>query len=86
MSVTSMLTRYHVLAPIDHIIIRHIFTLAHKLNLKEPSSSGWLALPSLNEIASVEKALDSEDVFIMFDRWRDAVQEAETGETVVVRK
>jgi hypothetical protein len=45
--------------------IRDTFTLAHKLNLKEPLLSDWLALASSNEIASVEKVLDGDTVFIV---------------------
>jgi hypothetical protein len=54
--------------------------MAHKLNLTKPQPSGWLALDSSNETASIEKALNGDSVFIMPDGWRDAVQEAEMGD------
>jgi hypothetical protein len=51
--------------PIDHITIRDTFTLAHKLSVKEPPPSDWLALASSNWTTSVEKALDGDAVLIM---------------------
>jgi hypothetical protein len=44
--------------PIHHIIISDNLTVTHKLNLKEPPLSDWLALAFSNWIASVRKALD----------------------------
>jgi hypothetical protein len=66
--------------------IRNLFTFAHKHkhNLKDRPSD-WLALPSSNEIVSVTQALDGDAVFIMADRWREAVEEAEMGDTAGVK-
>jgi hypothetical protein len=36
------------------IIIKEIFTFAHKFNLKDPPPSDWLVLASSNEIAFVK--------------------------------
>jgi hypothetical protein len=80
-----MLTPNHPFAPVDHIIIRDTFTLVHKLNLKESPPSNWFALASSNEIASIEKALDGDAVFIMADQWREAVQEAEMGDSAAAK-
>jgi hypothetical protein len=70
--------------PVDLIIIRDTFTLAHKLNLKEPPSD-WLALPSPNETAFIEEVLNGDAVFIMADSWRETVQEGEIGENAGVK-
>jgi hypothetical protein len=42
-------------------------------------------LASSNEIASIEKALDGDAVLIMPDQWREAIQEAEMGDSAGVK-
>jgi hypothetical protein len=54
---------------------------SHKLNLRETPPSNWLVLAFSNEIESVEKVLYGDAVFIMPDQWREAVQEAEMGDS-----
>jgi hypothetical protein len=65
MSITSILTQISCIHAIDHITINGTFTLAHKLSVKEPLPSDWLALASPNWTASVEKALEGDTVLIM---------------------
>jgi hypothetical protein len=65
--------------------IRDTFTLAHKLGLKKPPLSDSLALTSSNSVAHIGKALDGDAVFIMLDRWNDAVQEAEMGDSSTMK-
>jgi hypothetical protein len=60
------------------ITIINIFTLAHKLNLKELPPSDRLALASPNWIASVGKALDGA-VFMLADSTKRSKLEIESG-------
>jgi hypothetical protein len=53
---------------VNHITIKDTFTLKHKLNLKEPPSSDWLALAFSNWIASVGKALDDAVLIMLANR------------------
>jgi hypothetical protein len=65
--------------PIDHITIRDnfTFTFTHKLNLKEPLPSDWLALTSSDWIASIGKVSDSGAFLIMFDQFLEVIQRVE---------
>jgi hypothetical protein len=47
------------------MIISDTFTFVHKLSVKEPLPSDWLALASSNETASVEKTLDGDAILIV---------------------
>jgi hypothetical protein len=53
------------------------FTLANKLNAKEPWPSNWHILGSRNEISSVEKALDRGTIFIVPGQGCETIQETE---------
>jgi hypothetical protein len=51
--------------PVDHIIIRDIFTLICKFGLKGAPPSDWLAFTSSNWITSAWKALHGAVVLII---------------------